>query len=153
MVAAAPALAEPYRRYLSAVVQFHIVAAAEIGLAGTDFQAANLLQLAGPLTSGELAHRLALTTGATTRLIDRLAAAGWVRRAADPSDRRRVVVELSGLLPERLSRAVEAVRSPIGAVIGAMSEEQREGLLTYFEAAADAYAAVARQLRDDGVTR
>lgn len=149
----APDLAEPYGRYLSAVVQFHIVAAAEIGLAGTDFQAANLLQLAGPLTSGELAHRLALTTGATTRLIDRLVAAGWVRRAADLADRRRVVVELSGLLPERLARAVEAVRIPIGVAITAMSEEQREGLLTYFETAAGAYAAVARQLREDGVAR
>jgi DNA-binding MarR family transcriptional regulator len=144
-----PALADPYRRYLSALVQFHVVAAAEIGLTGTDFQASNLLDVDGAMTSGELAHRLALSTSAATRVIDRLVAAGWARRVADPGDRRRVLVEPTGQLPDRLSEAVEAVRAPIGDVVSALSEEQREGLLAYFEVAAQAYAAVARDLRDD----
>jgi DNA-binding MarR family transcriptional regulator len=39
-----------------------------------------------------LSHRLNLTSAATTAVIDRLAAAGLVHRAGDPSDRRRVVV-------------------------------------------------------------
>ena len=147
MMVAAPELAEPYRRYLSAVVQFHIVAAAEVGLAGTDFQAANLLDVDGPMTSGQLAHRLALSTSAVTRLVDRLVAAGWARRVPEPSDRRLVRVELTGQLPDRLARAVEAVRAPIGQAVSSMTGDQRAGLLSYLEVAAQAYAAVARDLR------
>lgn len=144
---AAPELAEPYRRYLSAVVQFHIVAAADVGLAGTDFQAANLLDVDGPMTSGQLAHRLALSTSAVTRLVDRLVAAGWAQRVPDAGDRRVVRVELTGQLPDRLAQAVEAVRTPIGQAIGAMTDSQRAGMLSYLEVAAQAYAAVARDLR------
>ncbi len=87
---------ETYRRYLAAVVQFHLVTADEVGLSGTDYQATNLLALDGPLSSGELAARLGLTTGATTRLIDRLERAGYLRRVHDPADRRRVMVEQPG---------------------------------------------------------
>ena len=40
----------------------------------------------------EVLHR---TTGGMTLTIDRLEAAGWLTRSADPTDRRRVVVELT----------------------------------------------------------
>jgi hypothetical protein len=43
---------------------------------------------------------MGLTTGAVTRVIDRLEQAGYVRRESDPADRRRVVVEV---VPERVA--------------------------------------------------
>ena len=50
---------------------------------------------------------LGRTTGGMTLTLDRLAAAGWVRRAPDRADRRRIVVSLT---PEgqRLAEAVNA---------------------------------------------
>jgi DNA-binding MarR family transcriptional regulator len=45
------------------------------------------------MTAGELAQRTGLTTGAITGVIDRLEQAGFVRRAEDPGDRRRVIIE------------------------------------------------------------
>ncbi len=50
---------------------------------------------------------LGRTTGGMTLTLDRLAAAGWLRRAPDQQDRRRVVVSLT---PEgmRLAEAVNA---------------------------------------------
>ena len=39
---------------------------------------------------------LGRTTGGMTLTLDRLEAAGWVRRSPDPADGRRVVVELTG---------------------------------------------------------
>ena len=43
---------------------------------------------------------MGLTTGAVARMIDRLEQAGYVRRTADPADRRRVVIEV---VPERVA--------------------------------------------------
>ena len=48
-----------------------------------------------PRTASELARRTGLTPAATTSMIDRLERKGFVRRAADPSDRRRVLVEMT----------------------------------------------------------
>ncbi len=64
-----------------------------LGMGTTDFACLTILLLEGPTTAGGLAERTGLTTGAITGVIDRLAGQGRVRRAADPADRRRVVVE------------------------------------------------------------
>jgi len=141
-------LAGRYRRYLAALVLFHLAASDEVGLSGTDYQANNVLQLDGPMLSGELARRLALSSGATTRLIDRMVAAGYARRVADPSDRRRVLVEHTGYLPDRLAEILETVREPIGKVLQGLSADQLNGLQHYLDGAAETYGAATRALRD-----
>ncbi|MEV6283514.1 MarR family winged helix-turn-helix transcriptional regulator [Kribbella sp. NPDC051770] len=64
------------------------------GVHGTDIEALIRVLVAGdggrPLTAGELAAELGLTTGAVTTLLDRLERAGHVRRERDERDRRRV---------------------------------------------------------------
>ena len=80
-----------------------------LGLNNTDLRVLDFLGRTGdpssfhgtPTTAGDLARASGLTTGAVTAVIDRLEQGGWVRRRADPSDRRRVVVELT-------DKAVEA---------------------------------------------
>lgn len=63
------------------------------GLAMTDVRAVTVLAIAGePIPAGELARRVALSSSAATRLVDRLEASGHARRMADPTDRRRVLV-------------------------------------------------------------
>ena len=69
-----------FRTYLDAVGLHGLAAAEAAGLHSTDWYALSQISLAGALTSGELATRTALTTGATTRLIDRLERAGHVGR-------------------------------------------------------------------------
>jgi DNA-binding MarR family transcriptional regulator len=64
-----------------------------VGLNSTDLECLDLVSLAGPTTAGRLAAHTGLTTGAMTAVIDRLEQAGFVRRRADPDDRRRVLVE------------------------------------------------------------
>jgi DNA-binding MarR family transcriptional regulator len=71
-----------------------------LGINRTDNTALDVLERAGRMTAGELARELRLTTGAVTALIDRLEAAGFVRRVPDATDRRRVVVELTSLTLE-----------------------------------------------------
>lgn len=67
--------------------------ARSLGLNVVDLQAFGVLVRAGrPITAGELSQRTELPTSTTTRVIDRLERSGFVERAADPSDRRRVVL-------------------------------------------------------------
>jgi DNA-binding MarR family transcriptional regulator len=70
--------------------------AAREALHPTDVQALSVLALAGgELTAGELARSLELSSGATTRLVDRLEEVGHVTRRADEVDRRRRHVAIS----------------------------------------------------------
>jgi DNA-binding MarR family transcriptional regulator len=136
-----------YRRYLAAIIGFHLAAADEVGLGATDYQASNVLELDGPLTSGELAARLGLSTGATTRVIDRLVASGYARRFADDSDRRRVLVAHTERVPERLAEVLGLVRDPIGEVISSLTPDQLDGLAAYLAGAGEVYRRAAIELR------
>ncbi len=64
------------------------------GLAPTDVQSLVYLASEGAAPSGKLAEIARLSPGATTRMIDRLEQAGYVRRSPDAADRRVVVVDL-----------------------------------------------------------
>ena len=70
------------------------VVADRFGLNRTDARALDVLdQHEGPITAGELAQAMHLTTGAVTSVLDRLERAGWAKRVRDPGDRRRVLVQ------------------------------------------------------------
>ncbi|MEV6410090.1 MarR family transcriptional regulator [Kribbella sp. NPDC051718] len=140
-----------FRRYLSAMVLHSLASAEAAGLNATDYFALNLLDLTGPQTSGELARWTGLTTGATTRLIDRLEEGGHVRRVLDPADRRKVMVELVAP-PATVDRAVEGARRRLGAVIAEYGPRQQATLFDYFGRAAEAYRASTEELveRRDG---
>src|SRR6266516_2832158 len=65
------------------------------GLNRTDWRCLDILGTRGPMTAGRLAQAVRLTTGAVTGVVDRLEAAGLVRRIRDTRDRRRVIVEVT----------------------------------------------------------
>lgn len=62
----------------------------------------DVLEEREPMTAGALAEELGLTTGAVTTLLDRLEKAGYVSRARDTVDRRRVLVQLTALARRRI---------------------------------------------------
>ena len=134
-----------YRRYLSAVMLHGHASARSCDLGATDLSALNVLELLGPMTPGELGSRTGLTTGPTTRLVDRLEAAGYVRRAPDPDDRRKVIVEPIGK-PAELDRVMAPVREKIGAILAGYSPDQLDALYDYFTRATQAYQEAAEQL-------
>lgn len=70
----------------------------------TDARCLDIVERLGPVSAGWLATEAGLTTGAVTAVIDRLVAKGYLRRVADPNDRRRVMVEITDLLEERAGR-------------------------------------------------
>jgi len=84
--------------------------ALRFGLSESDIEALEVLIDSGAATAGRLSDLTGLTTGAITRVIDRLEQAGYVRRIPDPSDRRRVIVEI---VPDRIA-AVAATMARVG---------------------------------------
>ncbi|GAA2850332.1 hypothetical protein Acy02nite_33530 [Actinoplanes cyaneus] len=134
-----------FRRYLDAVGLNGVALATAAGLNTTDWFALSVLEQAGPLTSGALAERTGLTTGATTRLIDRLERLGHARRVADPADRRRVLVEHVPNLD------IDAITGParrhLGALLQQYTPEQIELLFDFFEKAAPALQAATAEIR------
>ncbi|WP_405493978.1 MarR family winged helix-turn-helix transcriptional regulator [Streptomyces sp. NBC_00096] len=136
-----------FRQYLDAVGLQGLASAEAAGLHTSEWYALSLITLEGGLSSGELATRTGLTTGATTRLIDRLERAGYARRAADPGDRRRVIVEPVADALDRIEDVVGPARRHIAAVIGSYAPEQQAVLFDYFARAAPAFRAATEEIR------
>jgi DNA-binding MarR family transcriptional regulator len=91
-----------------------------LGLLFIDYSVLRLLQLAGVpyrMSPTELSEIVLRSSGGMTQILDRLERAGLVSRAADPTDRRKVVV---GLSPEGLHTA---------EVANARYDAERERLL------------------------
>jgi DNA-binding MarR family transcriptional regulator len=81
---------------LSAVIDLIGRAAADrLGINQTDLICLNLLAQRGPMSPGQVAAALGLTTAAISAMATRLEAGGYARREIDPNDRRRVVLHPS----------------------------------------------------------
>jgi DNA-binding MarR family transcriptional regulator len=115
---------------------------ARYGLTGPDYDILATLRRSGEpfrLTPTALRRTAMVSSGGMTKRIDRLERLGLIRRVADPSDRRSVLVELtpeahelvdeivvahlaneedmlSSLKPEQRAKVVEALRSLLAAL-------------------------------------
>lgn len=136
-----------FREYLTVEILLGQAAAEAVGLNATDFFGLNVLALAGSLTAGELAERTGLTTGAATRLIDRLEAAGFVRRVHDPADRRRVIVEPLPDRTDEIDEVLEPARRRMAEVFLRYSVEEVRTLLDYFSAVTPVMRAAMEEMR------
>jgi DNA-binding MarR family transcriptional regulator len=134
-------------RRTGSVAALHAKALAErAGLNGTDWECLDVLDWTGPITAGELARRVGVTSGAVTGAIDRLERGGWVRRAADTNDRRRVIVELVPPSPDgphaaRYAEMVAAftpLAADIGGLVDQLDDDQLETIVAYLRAASEA---------------
>lgn len=106
------------RRMSAQSVLMSSVVAERVGLSSSDMECLDFIAMAatGTLTPGELATATGLTSGAITGVVDRLETAGFVRREADPVDRRKVRlvavearIRQMGVYYERLAQRTEAI--------------------------------------------
>jgi DNA-binding MarR family transcriptional regulator len=82
------------REFTTAIVVFNEAVGRLLGLSAVERKSLDILRRLGPVTAGTIGEHTGLTTGAVTGLVDRLEQAGYVQRARDPHDRRKVVVQL-----------------------------------------------------------
>jgi len=109
--------------------------ARRIRLATNDIPPLQLSALAtldkhGPLRSGELAQREAVTAPTMTRVLAALAERGLVVREADPTDARSVRVSLSPAGIDALTRIRSERTALLGARVARLTPEQRTALIT-----------------------
>ena len=129
--------------------------AIRFGLTESDVEALEVLLDSGSATAGRLSELMGLTTGAVTRVIDRLEQAGYVRRVPDPADRRRVIVEVVTEQAAAVESTLDRVSQKSAAEIGHYSDEQLaviDDFLTRVAAITREEATALRdQPADDGV--
>ena len=129
-----------------ATLHNHAIADA-VGLHQTDQECLDLLDWAEPLTAGELARHLGLSSGAVTALVDRLEASGWVRRERDPSDRRRVFVHLSHERGNELWPLYQPMSEAIDAYREALPNRDLATVVRFLEFANETIAAATAHAR------
>lgn len=104
------AIIEKRREMSTETIMFHQNVADVLGLHITDHKCLDLIRQYGAMPAGRLAQLTGLTTGAVTGIIDRLEKAGFVRRANDPKDRRRTIIE--PVRNKKWERKIEAIFIP-----------------------------------------
>jgi DNA-binding MarR family transcriptional regulator len=105
------AIIEKRREMSTETIMFHQGVADVLGLHITDHKSLDLIRQYGAMPAGRLGELTGLTTGAVTGIIDRLEKAGYVRRANDPKDRRRTIIEPTQ--NKKLERKIEAIFMPL----------------------------------------
>lgn len=76
-----------------------------------------------PLTAGEVARRMHVTTGTLTSILDTLVKQGYVERLVDPGDRRVVLVDVTPAAHEVLDRVLPAIQQVNKAIAGSLGDE------------------------------
>ena len=97
------------RYFIAGTILFNQKVADSVGLHLTDMQCLNLLELEGAMTPGKLAKWMGLSTGGVTVMLDRLEKGGYVRREANPADRRSVLVHAVPLKAHRIQPHYQAI--------------------------------------------
>lgn len=127
--------------------------ARRLGLNVTDLTCLGFLieaSMAGEsLVAGDLAVRARLTTGAVTGVLNRLEKAGYIRRAPDPGDRRRVVVVMEETAQERILAVYGPVYQRLAVLFADYGPEEIAVLTDWFSRARGLFEEALREIREE----
>ncbi|HEY2054185.1 MAG TPA: MarR family transcriptional regulator [Solirubrobacterales bacterium] len=112
-------------------------AARGMGVNRTDGRALDIVERLGPVTAGKLSCDAGLTSGAVTAVIDRLVEKGYVRRVADPDDRRRVLIEKTDKLDEVSKRFYGPLAERSLPLIDKFSNAELEAIVRFLKMGTD----------------
>lgn len=120
------------RKLIAASIFFNAQTAEKVGLGLTDMQMIHMLQLYGASTPGRLAEWTGLSSGGVTVALDRLEKAGYLRREANPKDRRSHLITLVAGRMEALAGMYEGVERETRQRIERLSTAEREAVVRFF---------------------
>jgi MarR family transcriptional regulator, transcriptional regulator for hemolysin len=101
----------------------------ELALTQAQWRALSILSRKPGLRQNQLAEMLEMQPISIGRLIDRLQAAGWVERKADPTDRRALQLYLTAQSEPILAQLKKHGAACRAAVLAGVSEEEQREFL------------------------
>lgn len=104
----------------------------------TQFRTLVVLHGHESLRLGALAERLGVNASTALRTVDRLIAAGMVRRRENENDRREVAIDLTPAGRTVVAEVTDRRRAAIEGIVAAMPVTRRRGLVKSLTAFADA---------------
>ena len=104
-----------------------------LGLTISDLRAITLLMRKGTVSTSELADAAGLTSGAATRMVDRLERANWVERFMDARDRRRVLVVMKKTRRGEIGELYAEMSQSWMSALSDKSEAELETVLEIFD--------------------
>jgi DNA-binding MarR family transcriptional regulator len=113
--------------------QMHLEMSERLGLSAGELLALAHLSVDGHLGPTELTHRLHMTTGAMTAMLDRLAERGFIVREPHATDRRRIMVRLTGEGRDRIFEQVHGMADEIVTISGRLDPDGRTAVVEYIE--------------------
>lgn len=138
------------RQLIRQMVRYYDAVADQLGVHLTDLTCLGALRDRRRATASELATELGLTTGAVTRVIDRLHRGGFVRRLPDPRDGRRVIVELIPEAEASLVGLFAGQAAYLTETAAELTDDQLRFLLSYLQRQTENTRAEADRLRREG---
>lgn len=144
---AEPVKPDPFVRLTERTALFQEAAAERLGINLTDLRCFALTYAEPGITASRLAELSGLTTGAITGVLDRLERARFVRREADPTDRRRTLVRALSDRAQEIIAVYDPIESAVAAIRGDLDAHQRAGLDTFISRAADAFEDATARMR------
>jgi DNA-binding MarR family transcriptional regulator len=137
-------IVERLREMSTETIMFHQAVADELGLYITDHKCVDIIHRFGAMPAGRLGEMTGLTTGAITGMIDRLEKAGIVKRANDPKDRRKTIVE--PIRNKELEKKIEMIFTPLHERMHKFLSSYSDSELTFL---LDAMVALIEQTREE----
>jgi DNA-binding MarR family transcriptional regulator len=114
-----------------------------LGVNPTDMAALEQLLMNGPLTPGQLAARLEVTTAASTQIVDRLERAGHVTRERQAGDRRKVFVVPAHDSVGRAFQELAPMLDGLDGVIAGLGQDERQVIERFLGQVIEVYRTVA----------
>lgn len=119
--------------------------ARRVGVGVTDVTALDHILAQPGAGPTEIGHRLGIRSASATTLVDRLEAAGHVRRAPHPSDRRRQTVEVTEHATAEVLTHLRPLLDRIDEAAAALTPAEAEATVRFLTRVAEAMRAYARE--------
>lgn len=133
---------ESVRRWREAEQRISLRSRRAMHLNETDMKALRYLVVAKNsghiVTAGALAEHLSISTASTTKVLDRLAAAGHIERSPHPTDRRALAITITRSTHEHVRDTVGRIHARRFEVVAGFTSAERDVVMRFLDALTDA---------------
>ncbi|MEU7750323.1 MarR family transcriptional regulator [Micromonospora sp. NPDC049101] len=137
-------------QFVSATALFQSAVADQLGVPVNDLHCLNLVSAGLAVTPTQLAERMGMTTGAVSKMLDRMEAQRLVRREHDPHDRRRITVHARPDRADELAALYQPMATYLTERIAGFTDDQLRLLTDFAHTGREVALREATRLREGG---